>query len=363
MSYHIYKRPENKIWYISVSASITGKRLRQSLETKLKYRAEIIADKIYNDLLKLKHGLKLEFTLKKAIEKFLEYSKINKKSYINDVTKATVALNYFDNDIYLSEIRSDDVERFRGFLKNKGLSKASINRYRAFLSAVYNKSIDNEDYQGKNPCAKVKPYKEKSLKEYYTVDQIRDIIFCAKGISLTASTRAQYYFYPFIILLYLLGCRPGELLSLTWEDVRPNMIIFRDTKSGFDKRVPISEIIYKFIQQLPKFSEFVIQITQHKSDTFRKCWNKVKLKLNFSGKMYWLRHSFASNLIEAGFDIRTIQQMLGHADIKTTSVYSQVSSERMKFAQKKLIDGSDLSHVLLIPLPEFPRKLHDNKWS
>lgn len=353
MSYHIYKRPENKIWYISVSEKIKGRRIKYSLKTKNKRTAEEIAEKIYDDMLRKKHGLEINITLKEAVERFLEYSRINNKTYRHDESKATVVLNYFGREKYLSEIRSFDVERFRGFLKDKGFKKSTINRYRAFLSGVYSRIITDDDYKGKNPIKKVKAYKEYSIKEFFTIDQINKIFDWAEHKMRNARTLSQYYFYPYLRLLYHLGRRPSEILNLKWHDIKSNFSIhFKNTKSRIDIEIPITQVMYDFIMNLPKINIYIIATNLRDSDAFSRISKKLKEELQLKGRLYNLRHSFATHLLQGGYDIKTVQKLLAHADIKTTAIYVQTTLERMREATESLESVTNLSHERVIKFPK-----------
>ena len=152
-------------------------------------------------------------------------------------------------------------------------------------------------------------------------------------------------------LLYSSGLRVGELVAARLEHLNLEEGIIRVTGKGNKTRViPLgraaAEAINDYIETERKTlvcrqsgSEVFLSIRGKKLTTNR-IWQIVKERAKLAGldeNMYphLLRHSFATHLLENGADLRVIQEMLGHADISTTQIYTHVDSKHLRNIHKK----------------------------
>jgi integrase/recombinase XerD len=139
-------------------------------------------------------------------------------------------------------------------------------------------------------------------------------------------------------LIYACGLRAGELRSLVPTDIQSQrqMLFIRQSKGKKDRMVPIPESLieqlrdyyrmerpsyYLFEGEKPgnQYSERSLQLV------FRSALLKAGIKK--AATLHWLRHSYATHLLERGTDIRYIQELLGHSQTKTTMVYTHVSAK------------------------------------
>lgn len=345
-NFRIYRRNDRKNWHISFTLPLPVGRVRQCLYTENRSEAEVVGKQFYQSKLKEVFGVS-EITLSEAIEKFLVYSKASKKSYKDDCQKVDSILKFF-GDCYLKELKAHKIEEFKMFLKsNRHLSHASINRYLAFMKSVINYARKNELFEGLNPVSNVKYYKETRMKEYFTPKQIKDILEYAKDLSSESDPdnqreRVRYYFYPYLLLLASTGARASEILNLKWSDLNSDHIVLRHTKSGQDRICPLPEYVIREINTLYKDSIFIIHIKDRSPNAFRNYWNKVRDKFNLSSRyrVHTLRHSFATNMLQMGADIRSVQSLLGHSSISVTEGYTHTSFNHQKEAVMKYLKGS-----------------------
>jgi len=338
MSYKLFKR--GKTWYAYFS--INGVRYRPSLQTGNKQVAEKIADKIYNDTLLDAQGIKRDISVEDAVNRFLEYSKIAKKSYVHDRARGRAIVEFFKPHTTIKTIKSLDVERFRAHLKHQDFKGSTVNRHLALLKTVINKLIEDDLFDGKNPVSAIRFFKETPKLNYFEPEEIEKIIEYARMISSNAKTTSQFYFYPFILIATATGMRAGEIFDLTWRDVKPGHLLIRTSKSGKGRIIPISAWLNDFIESLPHHSDFVIATVQRLTNTFRKCWNRLRRDLKIDGTIHTLRHTFGTSLVAAGVDLVTVKNLLGHGDISMTQVYAHTSSERMRQA----IENNPLATIL-----------------
>lgn len=328
MAYKIYKR--GKTWHIDFT--INGRRYRHSLQTSRKDMASKIADKIYNDTLQAEYGFLRDLTVRDAVNRFLEYSKIAKKSYIHDIARGRAIVDFFQPYTPIKSIKSLDVEQFRAHLKTQGLKGSTVNRYLALLKTIINKLIKDELFDGRNPVSGIRFFKETPKLNYFEPEEVEKILDYARMISSNAKTVSQFYFYPFILIAVSTGMRAGEIFGLTWRDLKPGHLVIRTSKSGKGRIIPISAWLHEFIEGLPHHSDFVIATMHRLTNTFRKSWNRMRRDLKIDGTIHTLRHTFGTSMVAAGVDLVTVKTLLRHSDISMTQVYAHTSNERMRQA-------------------------------
>jgi site-specific recombinase XerD len=147
-------------------------------------------------------------------------------------------------------------------------------------------------------------------------------------------------------LTYASGLRVGEVLKLKVCDIdsKRMLITVRGGKGKKDRIVMLSEKILillreYFKQYKPSHYLFEGQYGGVYSEaSLRKVLHNacVKAKVLERPTLHWLRHSFATHLLEAGTDIRYIQQLLGHASTKTTEIYTHVSTKHIGMIKSPL---------------------------
>ena len=152
-----------------------------------------------------------------------------------------------------------------------------------------------------------------------------------------------------LLLVYGCGLRRSELLALMLNDVDSSrkLLIVKQAKGGIDRLVPLSE---KLIEQLrsyykafkPKTWFFEGQKPEqpYSGHSLR---NVLKHALRNAGiqkpvTLHWLRHSYATHLLEAGTDIRYTQEILGHKSSRTTEIYTHVSTQYIKQIKSPIDD-------------------------
>lgn len=131
-----------------------------------------------------------------------------------------------------------------------------------------------------------------------------------------------------ILLLGTTGCRIGEALSLKFSDIHtsPAYVIFRETKNGDDRIVPISQSLFKEILNLPRKNEFVFSSGRGGKLELQQVNLDMKKRAKACGikKRVWchlFRHSYITTMLEQGVDISDIAVIVGHRDVNTTMHY------------------------------------------
>lgn len=153
-------------------------------------------------------------------------------------------------------------------------------------------------------------------------------------------------------LLYGTGMRISELIGLNLDDIHLTMGFVRVFgKGGKERIVPLGKSAIHTLDQYLQNARFKLQGKYPKTDAFfinqrgkrltrQGCWKLLKehaknAHIEKEITPHTLRHSFATHLIENGADLRAVQEMLGHADISTTQIYTHISKTRLSEVYKQ----------------------------
>jgi integrase/recombinase XerD len=142
-------------------------------------------------------------------------------------------------------------------------------------------------------------------------------------------------------LIYACGLRRSELLNLKISDVdsKRRVLLIRNSKGYKDRQVPISDKTIGMLREY--YKSYKPRIWLFEGQTVGKKYSERSLeqvlkhaleKANISKPvtLHWLRHSYATHLLEAGTDLRYIQELLGHKNSKTTEIYTHVSQKSLQ---------------------------------
>lgn len=141
-------------------------------------------------------------------------------------------------------------------------------------------------------------------------------------------------------LIYSCGLRRGELLNLKLTDIdsKRNLVIVRMAKGRKDRIVPLSEKITLILREYymackPRLWLFEGQKEdKYCEESLAKVFKNALFKAGIikPASLHWLRHSYATHLLENGTDLRYIQELLGHSSSKTTEIYTHVSTKSIQ---------------------------------
>lgn len=242
----------------------------------------------------------------------------------------------------INEIKRTHLTLYLGEMKKQGLSNATITRkivaLRSFFHFLLSKSFIDHDPSFQLETPKIEKRETKVL----TIEEVSQLL-AAPDESTSSGVRDK----TMLELLYATGMKVTELITLNVEDVHTHMKFLRCTgSSGKERILPISEISVEWLN---------LYLSVHRSQLLRDNKEEPALFVNTLGSRltrqgFWkilkkyaretsiegeitphtLRHSFASHLIDNGADLRSVQEMLGHADISTTQLYTSASKKNMK---------------------------------
>jgi integrase/recombinase XerD len=244
-------------------------------------------------------------------------------------------------------IRPIDVASFLQHLKEAGLGPRS--RARA-LSAIrmFHRFLMIESYCDVNPTSIIESPKTLGrLPSILTSREVERLLAAPAGGGATeVRDRAM------IELLYATGLRVSELVSLKVRDVSFEAGYLMTMGKGEKERlIPIGEsakraltVYISTIRQKIESSgdgEYIFLSRLGKKMSRQAFWNIIKKRSSEAGiakniSPHTLRHSFATHLLENGADLRSVQIMLGHADLSTTQIYTHITRERLKKLHEEL---------------------------
>lgn len=227
-------------------------------------------------------------------------------------------------------------------LKNKGRAVATLSRTISSLRAFYKFLVLRGDLE-RDPSAHLEiPKQEKKPPQVLTVAEVERLL-----ASPTMQEPSGVRDRAMLELLYATGIRVSELVSLDESDVNASLGYIRCTGAGGRERIiPIGRAACDALERYaasaracfvrPHIQDRALFLSHLGSRMTRQgFWKIVKKYAAESGiasviMPHTLRHSFAAHLIENGADLRAVQEMMGHADISSTQIYSQAVKSRMK---------------------------------
>jgi len=166
-------------------------------------------------------------------------------------------------------------------------------------------------------------------------------VLSKEEVRLILSAQRNLKHRTMLSLIYSCGLRRGELLDLKLQDIdsKRGLVIIRMAKGKKDRVTPLSEKVLVMLREYfkaykPKIWLFEGQHAGEKYDerslasVLKQALEKCKITKPVT--LHWLRHSYATHLLESGTDLRYIQELLGHSSSRTTEIYTHVSNKELQ---------------------------------
>jgi site-specific recombinase XerD len=265
----------------------------------------------------------------------LEYSKAHKRSYRDDEVRMA-RLREWLGQRPAESVSPQEIERWL-LAKAEDLKPATLNRYRALLSLVYRLAMQNGKVQS-NPARLVRQRKEEN-------GRIR-FLSTEEELALRAAIRKDYLNREAELDLALnTGLRRSEQFGLTWDgvDFERRVLTVLRSKNGEARHIPLNDaaiLALRSVEAYKNGSPYVFLA----SDGTRLCsprfWFSAAVEAAGLKDFTWhcLRHTFASRLVMAGVDLRTVQELMGHKTIQMTVRYAHLAPQHRLAAVQRLCD-------------------------
>lgn len=244
------------------------------------------------------------------------------------------------------DIKVDDVKSWILDLTERQIGKRSIKRKMSSLKSFYawmylQKKVDSDPFEYVHS-----PKATHALPDFFSEKEIDSLLAANEKRTDKLKDRDQ----ALLMLMFASGLRASEVVNLTFNQVDfDNRIMKVSGKGNKDRLVPFTnsakESMLNYINGLRKDllkedTKYIFLNSQGNKMTVRGLeyiLDEIEAKTGLYGKIHphMLRHSFATKMLNRGADLRTIQELLGHSSIETTSIYTHVAYENMKETYEK----------------------------
>lgn len=284
--------------------------------------------------------------MNKIINEFNNYL-TNERNYssftVTNYDKDILSFNNYlkDKNIDFLNIDKDIIRKYLIYLDTLKLKNSSISRHISSLRTFYN-FLKERNYIKSNVFLLIKsPKKEKKLPTFIYYNELEEL-FNSFNISDILDIRNKLIFE----LLYATGVRVSELVNIKLEDINKSEMTIKVLGKGNKERIcfygeyALDALNLYLNESRPKLlrnktSDYLLinhiggKLTDRGvRDIVKRVIKLTSIKSNVSP--HTLRHTFATHLLNEGADLKTVQELLGHVSLSTTSIYTHVSNERLR---------------------------------
>jgi integrase/recombinase XerD len=268
-------------------------------------------------------------------KKWMEYKRYSESS-IRSYTKSMRVVLSFLSPQKPEEITEKDLQRFvNDYLIPNGYSYSYqnqiINASKSFFREVLQADFDVEKLE--------RPRGQHKLPNILSKAEVKQLIDPIRNVKHKTA----------LSLIYACGLRRSELLNLRIKDIdsKRHMLLIRNSKGNKDRVIPISDNVIKMLRnyyQLYRPVRYLFEGLEAGTKYSETSLENVIKTARERGRikkpvtLHWLRHSYATHLLESGTDLRYIQELLGHKSSKTTEIYTHVTEKSLQKIQSPYDD-------------------------
>jgi site-specific recombinase XerD len=271
---------------------------------------------------------------------YLAQSRQPSHLYLRQVRRVLVSFHQYlkSHDLTLAKINIEYLDAFMASFKlSQNTRKTYRYHLRGFLKYLYHdQRIIKRDLA---PLLLGPPqFAQRKLPKFLRPKQVKKLFDC-----LELSTPTQKRTYAMVHLAYSLGLRPVEISRITLDDIsfKKRELALTKRKKGNPVTLPVPENTIKAIalylsKDRPKSLSRVLFLTHHfpyhpvSSNTVTGDISKAMKAAGLSSSAYWLRHTYAQNLLHIGRSIYEVKEMMGHQNIQSTHRYLHINTELMR---------------------------------
>ena len=261
-------------------------------------------------------------------------------AYLRDITQYITFLEKYRKLKRVEQIDKSDIQAYLKSLKNKDLSAKSTSRKLSSIKGFHQFLLLEKETTTDVTSLIEAPKIERNLPDVLSVEEVIRLIDHVKGIE-----PLDLRNLALLELIYGSGLRVSELLNLKISDIHLTASYVKIIGKGSKERqvplgqmsvIALREYLTKGRPQLIKIENNFLFLNQYGNKLSRQGFFKLLKKIakdsNITKEVspHTLRHSFATHLLEAGIDLRTLQELLGHEDISTTQIYTHISQKHLK---------------------------------
>ena len=280
------------------------------------------------------------------IEEFLNYLKVQKNYSINTITNYQRDLLLFNEylekeSLLFNDLEYQDIRLFYSYMDSRGYNKSTMCRILSSIRSFYK-------YLSRNGYIKINifkyatnPKKDKLLPKFLYGDQLEEL-FSIPDLNSALGIRDRLI----LEFLYSTGVRVSELVSLKVNDFNYDDMSVKILGKGNKERIVYFD--FYTLKYLNMYLSKRHQLLKDKNDSNYLLLNKngtsltdrgvrliidnimKKSTINEKVSPHVIRHTFATNLLNEGCDITTVQELLGHKSLRATQVYTHVTNEKLK---------------------------------
>lgn len=285
------------------------------------------------------------------IKEFAGYLELERNASHNTITSYVRDVKQFSQYLLeqeeseLPQAETEQIERYMAYMAAKGKSAASAARSIASLKSYYG-YLQNRGVIRRNPAKEAMPVRaERKLPQILTGKEVELLLEQPQCVD-----PKGYRDHAMLEVLYATGIRVSELIGLDLEDVSLSGSFIRCASRGRERIIPLYAGAVKALSEYMKTIRPQLVVDVREQALFvnmggermsrQGFWKIIKhyqekAQIQKDITPHTLRHSFAAHLLENGADLRSIQEMLGHADISSTQIYSHMVKQKLQDVYRK----------------------------
>lgn len=275
-----------------------------------------------------------EYSLFNFMESIIVRLKQNGKVRTSETYKS--ALSSFkkfrqDEDIMLDCLTSEIMEAYEAWHKNRGVTPNTISFYTRILRAVYNRAVDDDIIENRNPFKHVYTGVDKTVKRALPLPVIKKI----KALDLSLNPTLDYAREMFLMSFYLRGMSFIDMAFLKKSDLKNGYVTYRRRKTGQQLIIEWTKEMQMILDKYPEnATDYLLPIIKNPGTNERRTYRNMGYNINHNLKkiakivgvqipltLYVARHSWASAAKAKGIPLSVISEGMGHDSEATTQIY------------------------------------------